>query len=196
MDRFQYYESLKTKAQQLREEFGLSGSRVLRTDLRKICKAYGVKIDLWPYKLRRVMGLYMRDDLGATIMIHKGLPPEPTIFTMAHEFKHHLCDEPTTCTEFGQDSQIEIGAEVFAAELIFPDILFAEIMQTMKISKGQCTSNDLVQLKWETKTTLSYTGLAKKACFLGYGSRADFLGVRWKRLEHDMYGVPFYLRMG
>jgi hypothetical protein len=43
-----YYEELKTLARQVRAENGLSTPRVLRSDMRRIYKAYGIRIDLWP----------------------------------------------------------------------------------------------------------------------------------------------------
>lgn len=58
---------------------------------------------------------------------------------------------------------MEIGAEVFSAELLFPDADFAGHMERLGIKRGGCLPETLVRLKHETGTTLSYAGLAIKA---------------------------------
>jgi hypothetical protein len=62
------------------------------------------------------------------------------------------------------------------------------------ISMGGCTPQDLVRLKRETGTTLSYAGLAKRAEYLGYAREGAFDSVKWKKLEEELYGPPFYKR--
>jgi hypothetical protein len=65
-------------------------------------------------------------------MLAGGLPDEPTIFTMAHELKHHLVDSgagPVVCRTNEQTKRIEIGAEVFASELIYPEKDFMTLDQ-------------------------------------------------------------------
>ncbi len=56
-------------------------------------------------------------------------------------------------------------------------------------------AEDLVHLKRETRTTLSYTGLAKRAEFLGFSLQGVLANVRWKKLEEDIYGPPLYKRL-
>jgi hypothetical protein len=66
----------------------------------------------------------------------------------------------------------------------------------MRVGAGACTAETLVRLKHDSRTTLSYAGLSKRAIFLGYapnGSLDRFSG--WKRLEERIYGVPFYKRL-
>lgn len=90
---------------------------------------------------------------------------------------------------------IEIGAEVFAAEFLFPEQIFIELMEEMGLSKGeQCACENLVQIKHNTKTTLSYAGLVKKAEWLGFAEKGSLPRDGWKRLEEQMYGMPFYKR--
>jgi hypothetical protein len=50
----------------------------------------------------------------------------------------------------------------------------------------------LIRLKRETRTTLSYAGLAKRAVFLGFAAPGSFDGVRWKKLEEQIFGEPLY----
>lgn len=198
MSRFAYYEQMKALARQIRLEHHLHTARVLRSDLRRLYRAYGIKIDLWPYKFRVLRGAYFDDDLGPTVVLARQLPPEPMIFTMAHELKHHLVDRGlglSYCDPSNAREPIEIGAEIFAAELIFPEQEFVKCLQQMGIGPRQCTPEVLVRLKHETETTLSYAGLAKRAEFLNFAPAGSLAKVQWKKLEEQIYGEPLYKRL-
>lgn len=197
MSRFEYYEQMKVLARNVRTEHGLTTPRVLRSDLRRVYKKYGIRIDLWPYRFKQLRGAYFDDDLGPTVMIARHLPEEPRIFTMAHELKHHLTDRGLLlyCDASNENEVIEIGAEIFAAELIFPEQDFVDHLRQMGISKGKCAPEILVRLKHETSTTLSYAGLAKRAVFLNFAHDGAFTNVKWKKLEEQIYGVPIYKRI-
>jgi Zn-dependent peptidase ImmA (M78 family) len=195
MSRSEYYAWLKELARTTRARFGLISPRVLRSDLRRIYSAEGIRIDLWPYKLRKLRGAYMNDELGPTVMLAKGLPQDPMVFTMGHELKHHLTDSGSSlsyCDASNQSDPIEIGAEIFAAELIYPDDDFRSDLEEMKIAPGQCTPEVLVKLKHETRTTLSYAGLAKRAEFMGFAVEGSLDKVKWKKIEEDIYGEPIH----
>lgn len=132
------------------------------------------------------------------VMLSRSLPQDPAIFTLAHELKHHLVDSKlpiTYCDMSNVNEQIEIGAEVFAAELLFPDDDFVHIMQQMKIGNGECSAEAIVELKRSTNTTLSYAGLVKKAEFLGFVCKGSLTGTKWTRLEEQLYGEPVYKRI-
>jgi hypothetical protein len=192
---FNYYDEMRALARQVRQEHGLAGPRVLRSDLRRLYRAYGIKIDLWPHKFKSLRGAYFDDDLGPTVMLARQLPPEPLIFTMAHELKHHLVDRGRAmayCDVSNERDPIEIGAEIFAAELIFPTPDFFACLKQMGIGPRQCTAEVVVRLKHETQTTLSYTGLAKRAEFLGFAPAGSLVRIPWKKLETQLYGEPFY----
>ena len=198
MSRFAYYEQMKALARQIRLEHHLHTARVLRSDLRRLYRAYGIKIDLWPYKFRGLRGAYFDDDLGPTVVLARQLPPEPMIFTMAHELKHHLVDRGlglSYCDPSNAREPIEIGAEIFAAELIFPEQEFVKCLRQMGIGPRRCTPEVLVRLKHETETTLSYTGLAKRAEFLNFALAGSLAKVQWKKLEEQIYGEPLYKRL-
>ena len=198
MNRFTYYEQMKALARQVRQEHQLTSPRVLRSDLRRVYRAYGIKIDLWPHRFKGLRGAYFDDDLGPTVVLARQLPPEPLIFTMAHELKHHLADRGlglSYCDASNQREPIEIGAEVFAAELIFPEQDFVEWLKQMGIGPRQCTPEGLVRLKRETQTTLSYAGLAKRAEFLNFAPAGSLVKVSWKKLEEQIYGEPFYKQL-
>src|SRR5688500_16466027 len=166
-----YYEDLKRLARQVRAEHGLHSPRVLESDLRRIYEKNGIVIDDWPYRLRHLRGAFICDHLGATVMLASGLPRDPKVFTMAHELKHFYRDRhlgTSYCDQSNLGKILEIGAEIFAAELLFPDKDFMTQMCTMRVGINQCLPRTLVRLKQKTRTTLSYAGLAIKAASLGY----------------------------
>jgi hypothetical protein len=198
MNRFAYYQEMKALARRVRADHGLTTPRVLRSDLRRIYKHHGIRIDLWPHRFKRLRGAYFFDDVGATVMLVRGLPPDPMVFTMGHELKHHLADREsglTFCDASNENEPIEIGAEVFAAELIFPEQDFIDRLGQMGVAEGGCTAEALVWLKRETATTLSYAGLAKRAEFLGYARAGSLAKVRWKKLEEELFGEPLYKKL-
>lgn len=193
-----YYDEIRALARQVRQEHGLASPRVLRSDLRRVYRAYGIKIDLWPHKFKALRGAYFDDELGPTVMLARHLPPEPLIFTMAHELKHHLVDRGrpiSYCDASNQREPIELGAEIFAAELIFPEQEFFTCLRHMGIGPRQCTPEVLVRLKHETQTTLSYAALAKRAEFLGLAPAGSLGRVPWKKLEEQFYGEPLYKQL-
>src|SRR5207302_1375777 len=102
----------------------------------------------------------------------------PRIFTMAHELKHHLADRdsPGFQCQFANvgSDPVEIGAEVFAAELIFPEEDFAQLLATMGVPPNDCTAEQIVHVKHRTRTTLSYQGLVKRAEFLQLAPSGTF----------------------
>ena len=53
----------------------------------------------------------------------------------------------------------------------------------------------MIQLKRETRTTLSYAGLVKRLEFLGFIAAGTFAKVRWKKLEEEVYGEPLYKQL-
>ncbi len=195
MTRSEYYRQMRLLAVQIRDQYGLQTPRVLKSDLRRIYKHQGIQIDLWPYKMKKLRGAYFNDEQGPSVMLAKGLPDDPMIFTMGHELKHHLVDRGdivALCDPSNQSAQIEIGAEIFAAELIYPEQMFRDDLVGLGVTMGACTPEQIVALKRDTRTTLSYTGLAKRAEFLGIAAQNSLGRIAWKKLEEKMYGIPLY----
>src|SRR6476620_4441726 len=187
MNRHAYYEGLKLLARQVRAENGLCSPRVLPSDLRRIYDRHGIMIDSWPYRLRHLRGAFISDHLGATVMLASGLPQDPMVFTMAHELKHFFRDRDlgiSYCDQSNLKKSLEVGAEIFAAELLFPDRDFMSHMNAMGIRRDQCLPKTLIQLKRKTGTTLSYAGLAIKAERLGYAPSHSLTTIKtWRRME-------------
>jgi Zn-dependent peptidase ImmA (M78 family) len=182
-----YYEDLKQLARQVRAENGLSSPRVLASDLMRIYAKYGIVVDEWPYRLRNLRGAFINDQLGATVMLAKGLPQDPLVFTMAHELKHFFRDRDlgiSYCDQSNLNRSLEVGAEIFAAEMLFPDRDFISHMNAMGVRRDQCLPRTLVELKRKTGTTLSYAGLAIKAEWLGFAPSHSLTTVKtWRRME-------------
>ena len=200
MNRQAYYEDLKQLARQVRAEFGLRSPRVVESDMRRIYEKNGIVIDDWPYRLRNLRGAFISDHLGTTVMLASGLPQDPKVFTMAHELKHFYRDRHlgiSYCDQSNLGKTIEIGAEIFAAELLFPDKDFMTQMRLMRVGINQCLPKTLVRLKQKTRTTLSYAGLAIKAERLGYAPPRSLTRIKtWRKFE-EIYGeraarVPTY----
>jgi Zn-dependent peptidase ImmA (M78 family) len=191
-----YYEDVKILAREIRAENGLETPRVLRRDLRKIYSKRGITIDLWPYKLRNLRGAFFCDEFGMTVMLAKGLPEDPKVFTMAHELKHYYKDRDlglSYCDLSNENKPIEVGAEVFASEFLFPEADFITHMNMTGVAKGECVPETLVHLKNETRTTLSYAGLSIKAERLRFAPRDTVTMFKgWRKLEEQLYEVPYY----
>lgn len=198
MNRIAYYQKLKALARAVRAEYSLTTPRVLRSDLRRVYKDQGIRIDYWPHPLKRLRGAYFGDEFGPSVLLPRHLPSEPLIFTMGHELKHHLVDRGLLlayCGPTNEHEPIEIGAEIFAAELVFPEEDFSRTLVEMGVALGECKPEDLVRLKQVTRTTLSYSSLAKRAEFVGFVESGTFSHVRWRKLEEEMYGEPVYKRI-
>jgi len=152
--------------------------------------------------MKKVRGAYFVFEDGPHVMMDKSLPNEPAIFTMAHELKHHLADQELVshegylaCEPLTSNEMIEIGAEIFAAELIFPEAEFAAWFEIAKIGLGGCEPEHLVELKLQSRTTLSYAALAKRSEFLGFAQAGIFKNIKWKKLEESIYGEPLYKQL-
>jgi hypothetical protein len=58
-----HYNDMKEMARSTRAMYGLTTPRVLKSDLRAIYRDQGIRIDLWPHRLREVRGAYFNDEL-------------------------------------------------------------------------------------------------------------------------------------
>ena len=130
MSRHAYYEELKALAREKRALHGVDTAAFGLREVRGIYRAEGVKIDSWPLP-HRVKALYMAGEDDPSVAIQPKLPDEPKLFALVHELKHHYADRPlletglTHCGDYNENELIEKGAEVFAAEFIYPEAEFA-----------------------------------------------------------------------
>ena len=198
MRRYDYYQELKSLARDVRAKHGLTSPRVLRSDMRRIYRAEGIRIDVWRHPLRGLRGAYFNDEFGPTVMVAGGLPSEPMIFTLGHELKHHLIDRDSAaafCSESNRGDAVEIGAEIFAAELIFPEEDFCKQMAAMGVEEGHCAAETIVRLKHEIATTMSYAALAKRAEYFRFATEGSLQAVKWTKLAEELYGEPLFKRL-
>jgi len=94
------------------------------------------------------------------------------------------------CGDYNENQTIEIGAEVFAAEFIYPESEFLECVRTLGIELAMCSPEDVVRLKRECGACISYQFLRKRLVRLGFASAAAFDKIQFQKLEEKLYGVP------
>jgi len=195
MDRHKYYEKLKELAREKRNYYKVDTAAFGLREVRKIYKAEGIKIDYWvlPPKIK---ALYMCADNDFSVAVKKNLPDEPKLFALIHELKHHYTDQELIkdgvvhCGEYNRNEKIEIGAEVFAAEFIYPEAEFASDINQNSVSDWQ--PENLVEFKRDCKAKISYQFLQKRLIHLGIIEQEQFKGVKFKNLEEKIYGVPYH----
>jgi Zn-dependent peptidase ImmA (M78 family) len=182
-----YYYAMRELALEVRARHEIEGPYVSMRDMWRIYRTEGIEQLDFRRGFKNLRGAYFNDDCGVTVMLAGGLPDEPTIFTMAHELKHHLVDSkvgPLLCGTNDRIPRIEIGAEVFAAEFIYPEKDFVyDLFRLLRAMPQGVTPELLTELKRKTQTTLSYGALAKRAVLLRLAEGEAFKDVRWGELE-------------
>ena len=191
------YEELKRLARQKREAYRVTTEKLNLVVVRRIYSAEGIRIDPWKFP-HTIRAAYMSDDADPSVAINKSLPREPKLFSLVHELKHHYVDRrliehgQIKCGDYNENQVIEIGAEVFAAEFIFPESEFLEQVRKMNIQSGNCSPEDVVRLKRECGACVSYLFLRKRLIRLGFAGAHDFDRIQFQKLEEQIYGLPIY----
>jgi len=192
-----YYEDLKSLAREKREYYQVDTAKLGLREVRHIYRAEGIKIDYWPLP-SKIKALYMCADSQYSVAIPKKLPDEPKLFALLHELKHHYTDQELIgsgvihCGDYNRNEIIEIGAEVFAAEFIYPEEEFAQDVLRLRISKWQAA--DIVRFKHTCKAKVSYQYILKRLERLRLLSPNQFKGVKFRNLEDQIFGVPYHRR--
>lgn len=192
-----HYQELKALARERRGRYGVATEAFGLREVRTIYKAEGIRIDYWPlpYKIK---ALYMCADGDCSVAVQRKLPDEPKLFALVHELKHHYCDREALgdgvihCGDYNMNEAIEIGAEVFAAEFIYPEAEFATDIAPLRLAAW--TAEDVVRLKRNCKARVSYRFLCKRLEQLRLVERGAFDSVKFQKLEDTMYGVPYHRR--
>ena len=193
-----YYEELQALARQKRDTYEVDTSAFGFRELRQIYKAEGIKIDVWPLP-KKIKALYMCADGDCSVAVQKTLPDEPRLFALVHELKHHYRDRDAlgagfiSCGDYNMNELIEKGAEVFAAEFIYPEAEFVEDIAPMRVSTW--TPDAVVRFKQECKARVSYRFLCKRLERLKLVTKGDFDAVKFKKLEEEMFGPPLYKQL-
>jgi Zn-dependent peptidase ImmA (M78 family) len=191
------YDAVIELAKAKRIEHSVSTSALNLPFIRRIYKSEGVKIDKWGFG-SKIRAVYMFADGDASVAIKSGMPRVPTLFSLAHELKHHFLDQKLIqdgrlkCGDYNANEAIEIAAEVFAAEFIYPEDEFITCVDALGIQSGSCTPEDVVRLKRACNAPVSYQFLSKRLLRLGYATAGAFDKVKFQNLEEKMFGVPIY----
>jgi Zn-dependent peptidase ImmA (M78 family) len=197
MTRRAYYEELKQFAREQRATYGVDTAAFGLREVRKIYKHEGIRIDHWPLP-RKIKALYMCDEGDCCVALQPALPYEPKLFALIHELKHHHRDRQALgsgvihCGDYDANELIEKGAEVFAAEFIYPEQEFVEDMSRLGLTVRQ--ESDIVALKRACKAKVSYRYICKRLERLGQIAPGEFDGVQFQKLEDRLYGVPYHRR--
>ncbi len=195
MSRSTYYKDLIELAHIKRAEYKVTTRNVGLELVRKIYKREGITIRACPTKLRNLRAAYCNDEDGCDVLLNMKLPKEPRLFAMVHELKHHYTDRNERgyiCLEITEDSpKIEIGAEIFAGEFIFPEQEFAEYVLQSGIT-STVRREDIVRLMYRSPAPISYQFIQKRLEWLGLIHKGQFKDVQFQKLHAQMYGSPHY----
>lgn len=191
-----YYQDVKLLAREKRLQHGVLTASFGLRQVRDIYKAEGIKIDMWPLP-RSIKALYMCDNGVCSVALQRNLPDEPKLFALVHELKHHYLDRDALATDMLSASgdwnardPIEIGAEVFAAEFIYPEEECLSDIQSANVRTW--TAADVVALKRRCPAKVSYAFLVKRLEWFRLVERGAFKGIKFKKLEESIFGVPYY----
>src|SRR4029077_12174434 len=142
--------------------------------------------------------VYMCEDNDPSVLLNETLPKEPRLFALVHELKHHFRDRgileggQIPCADYNANREIEVGAEVFAAEFIFPEAEFISAAQQLNLFTKTVTPEDIVRLKRTANAPVSYQFLRKRLEFFKIVPKGQFAKVKFTVLEEEMFGVPIY----
>jgi Zn-dependent peptidase ImmA (M78 family) len=193
-----YYDDLKQLARQLRDQHVITTKTLNLTAVKRIYRAEGITVDIWKLS-PRIRAVYMCDEDDPSVLLNAALPKEPRLFAMVHELKHHCRDRAILeggqipCGDYNANREIEVGAEVFAAEFIFPEAEFIVAAQQLNLfAKSPITPEDVVHLKRTADAPVSYQFLRKRLEFFKMMPKGQFAKVKFTVLEEQMFGVPIY----
>jgi Zn-dependent peptidase ImmA (M78 family) len=197
MSRGPYYEELLCLAREMRVRHNVDTASFGLREIRQIYKQEGIRLDHWPlpYKIK---ALYMCDDGECSVALQQKLPYEPKLFALVHELKHHYRDREALgagvihCGDYDANELIEKGAEVFAAEFIYPESEFNGDLDSLGIAVRDAA--DVVALKRSCRARVSYKFICKRLERLQRISPGQFDGIRFQKLEEQIHGMPFYRR--
>lgn len=192
----EYYRQMKLLAQQKRVEFDVDSNRIGLKFIRKIYKSEGIIIDYRDIKSPRIKAIYFCDD-EPSVGIKKSLPDEPKIFSLIHELKHHFVDRANIlncdfiCGNYNENKMIEKGAEVFAAEFIFPENEMFQSLANFGISKETITPEKIVEYKKKCGIPISYTFIKKRLTWFKLIKNSEYDNVKFQSIEERLYPNPF-----
>jgi Zn-dependent peptidase ImmA (M78 family) len=192
-----YYNAMKVLAAERRAHHEVNTSSFGLRKVRSIYAAESITIDMWDLS-SRIRAVYMCEDGECSVLVSRSLPKEPRLFALVHELKHHYCDRATIsagriqCGDYNANEVLEIGAEIFAAEFIYPEREFLDCLPQVGITQRKCTAEQVVELKRKCGAPVSYQFLIKRLEWLRYAAPGAFKGVKFRKLEEEIHGPPLY----
>ena len=198
MTRSQYYHQMRQLALAKRAEYGIETSKLNLTVVRGIYKKEGIRIDTWELKGRKIKAAYFCDEIDCSVLVNKNLPKIPRLFALVHELKHHYCDRESIqdgkiqCGDYNANELTEKGAELFAAEFIYPEAEMRALAYKLDIQTGTCTPEKIVEFKRSCPATISYQFIVKRFEWFGFIEVGVYKKVQFSKLEEQIYGEPIY----
>lgn len=193
----QYYQQMRELALQKRADYQISTPQVTLTLMRQIYKKEGIVIDATKNHLRKLKAAYFNDSDGCSVFLNISLPLEPRLFAMVHELKHHYVDSAQLqcmCLDaYGKTPEIEIGAEIFAAEFLFPVDEFRQFATDMGVTR-HASQADIVNLNYRSPARVSYQYILKRLEWLKLIGKNEYKGFSFQNLHTQMYGSHHYHR--
>lgn len=196
--RSDYYRQCRTVAQAKRAHHCVRTDSLNLVVMQNIYRAEGISIDRRKLKGNRIKAAYYCDNNDFSVLVNKSLPKEPKLFALAHELKHHYMDRELIatgvmeCGDYNAHEVIEKGAEVFAAEFVYPEAEMRQLIGEMGITSLTCTAETIVEFKRECRACISYTFIVKRFTRFGLCQRGVFDKVQFTKLEEQIFGLPIY----
>ncbi|MGH7146424.1 MAG: ImmA/IrrE family metallo-endopeptidase [Nitrospiraceae bacterium] len=198
MSRSGYYQAMRTLALEKRAKYKIATASLNLRSIQHVYKEEGIRIDLRDMKCSRIRAAYFCDNNDYSVLVNKNLPREPKLFALVHELKHHFADRETIqngqikCGDYNANEIIEIGAEVFAAEFIYPETEMQELATHLGITNHTCLPESVVQFKRACPVPVSYKFIVKRFEWFGFCAPGQFKQERFQKLEEKLHGIPIY----
>lgn len=193
----EYYRQMKLLAHQKRVEFNVHLNKIGLKFIREIYKSEGIIIDYRDIRSPRIKAIYFCDDIDTSVGVKKKLPNEPKIFSLIHELKHHFVDRENilncdfVCGDYNENKMIEKGAEVFAAEFIFPENEMLQSLTNFGISKETISPEKIVEYKKTCGIPISYTFIKKRLTWFKLIKDGEYDNIKFQSIEERLY-PPIY----
>lgn len=192
-----YYGQMRDLALEKRAEHRVETATLNLRTMQRIYKAEGIRIDRWDLKGRKIRAAYFCDDGDCSVLLNKNLPREPKLFSLAHELKHHYTDQEQIqggkirCGDYNANELIEIAAEVFAAEFLYPEAEMRTLVDELAITSDTCNNERIVELKRACPVPVSYKFVLKRLERMGISQSGRYSKVHFRKLEEELY-PPIY----
>lgn len=119
------------------------------------------------------------------------------MFALTHELKHHfldrqdIADGKIQCGDYNANKIVEIAAEEFAAEFIYPIMEMQQLVKSINIQSGSCAPQQVVEVKRQSPVAVSYIFICKRLERLGIITKNEFTNIQFQKLEEQLY-PPLY----